>query len=219
MLYTSFEINQVLQESGLKHLLPEQVLWLVAGMYGDKDRSYHDFDHAIEVLSWVNRACEEYSEDALEPFTHLELRLAALFHDVIYTTAGSPTNERESCELMRRELAGVVLEESLELVSQLIMYTAQHGKLNASDLPLAGQILMDCDIANMGQFHWEVFAYNNKNVVAELSLKYTPEEIAVGRQAFLGGLLAKESIFLSEFFRTRFEEQARRNLTRALEAS
>jgi predicted metal-dependent HD superfamily phosphohydrolase len=216
MLYTNTEIRQVLQDSGLKDLLPEKLLLLVAGLYGDETRHYHDFDHAIEVVSWANRACEEYSEEALVPFTHQELRLAALFHDIIYTTAGTPANETLSCGLMRRELAGLIPEESLDRINQLIMFTAQHGQLDAADVPLAGQVLMDCDIANMGQYHWEVFVYNNKNVVEELRLKYTPEQIEVGRKAFLAGLLAKESIFLSEFFRSRFEDQARRNLTKVL---
>jgi predicted metal-dependent HD superfamily phosphohydrolase len=214
MLYTNFEVEEVLRT--LDGVLPDKALTAVRQAYSSHDRYYHDFDHAIEVLSWVNRALEDASEEALQPFTHLELRLAALFHDVVYTTAGSPANEQESCALMQRLLAGIVSDESLSRVSQLIMFTAQHGKLEAEDVPLAGQLMLDSDIANMGQYHWEVFVYNNRNVVEELRLKYTEEQIAVGRQAFLGGMLAKKSIFLSEFFRTRFEEQARRNLTRVV---
>lgn len=217
MLYTQLETDLAL--GTLDGIVRPESLENVRQHYEGDGRYYHDFDHAVEVVSWINRACEDYTEEALHPFTHQELRLAALFHDVVYTAAGSPSNEQQSCELMRNELKGVVSEESLAQIGQLIMLTAQHGKLGAGDAPLAGCVLLDADIASLGQYHWETVVYNNMNVVAELRLKYTPEQVALGRKAFLGGLLAKKSIFLSEFFRTRLEDQARRNITKILASS
>ena len=214
MLYTPQEIDMVL--STLGEVLTADLLEHIRSNYAGEGRHYHTFDHAIEVLSWVNRACEEYYEEDLQPFTYHELRLAALLHDVVYTTAGSPQNEAESCEWVQRELANVVPPDSMARISQLIMLTAEHGKLSATEVPLAGRLLLDADLANLGRHQWEVFVYNDSNVVAELRLKYTAEQILVGRKAFLSGFLAKESIFLSPFFRMHFEVQARRNITRLL---
>lgn len=219
MKYTPREIRIALDESILSEIVPEHVLLLVMGLYGDKDRHYHTFDHAIEVVSWVNRALEETFDLSLLPYTGMEIRLAALFHDVIYTSAGSPTNEEQSCKLFRQHMTdhrGKVPLESVERTCELIMLTAQHGKLESDDVPRAGQLLLDADIANMGTCNWEVFAANNENVVEELKLKYTAQEISIGRKAFLAGMLAKKSIYLSEWFRERLEDQARRNLMRIL---
>ncbi len=204
----------VLRSSGLLELLPDTTLMLVTGLYGDESRHYHDFDHAIEVLSWVNRVLEDTLEEELAPFTARELRLAALFHDIVYGVEGSPTNEQKSCEMFQQLLGSLMPSDAVDRVCQLILFTAQHGKFETEDVPLAGRLLLDADISSLGQQRWEVFLYNNENVVAELKQKYTDEQIAVGRRAFFHGMLNKKSIFLSEWFQVRFEEQARRNLTR-----
>lgn len=216
MLYTNREIATVLHASGLLEVVPAATMREITGLYGDETRHYHDFDHVTEVLSWLNRVLEDIPEKDLAPFTALELRLAALFHDVVYTSEGSPNNELRSCELFDHMLGDQMPPEAAEHVTRLIMFTAEHGKLEASQVPLAGQLMLDADIASLGQPRWEIFLYNNQNVVEELKLKYTAEQIAVGRKAFLAGLLAKNAIFLSDWFRVRFEDQARRNLTRVL---
>ena len=214
MLYTQDEIATLLDCSGLLELLPTAVRKQIVSLYGDDSRHYHDFDHAIEVLSWVVCALEE--KPTLEPYTSLEVRLAALLHDVVYTVEGSPRNEEKSCAVTRTMLSEVVPEEAIDRVCELIMLTAQHGKLEAEDVPLAGQLLLDADIANLGVARWEIFLYNNRNVVAELRLKYSREQISKGRGMFFQGLLAKRSIYLSSWFRERFEAQARKNIQRLL---
>lgn len=216
MLYTNREVATVLQASGLLDVVLAETLMLVKGLYSDESRHYHDFDHVTEVLSWLNRALEDIPAKDLQPFTAVELRLAALFHDVVYTSEGSPNNELRSCELFDHMMGAQVPAESADHVCRLIMFTAEHGKLEASQVPLAGQLMLDADIASLGQPRWEIFLYNNQNVIDELKLKYTVEQIAVGRKAFLGGLLAKKTIFLSDWFRVRFEDQARRNLERLI---
>lgn len=215
MLCTHREITTVLQESGLLELLPAATIKAVKGLYSDESRHYHDFDHIAETLSWLNLALEDFSDKELAPYTSVELRLAALFHDVSYTTAGSPTNEQLSCEAFRALVQGMS-KAAIDRVCKLIMITAEHGTLEAPDVPLAGRLMLDADIASLGQPRWEVFLYNNQNVIEELKLKYTPEQIAKSRRAFLGKLLEKESIYLSDWFRIRLEDQARRNLQRLL---
>lgn len=218
MLYTKTEIDRVLEDSGLMTVLTPAVLREVKKKYNEEHRHYHDFDHAVSVLSWVNQCCYKYSQDSLYPYTHLTLKLAALFHDVVYDQEGSPSNEERSAQLMLELVnpLGKLSNDTLQRTSELILATAKHGKLESADVPLAQALLLDCDIANFGEPRWEVFLWNNQNVVEELKLKYTPEEIEVGRQAFLGGMLAKKSIYLSPYFQSRFEQQARENLQRIL---
>jgi predicted metal-dependent HD superfamily phosphohydrolase len=218
MLYTHIEIDQVLQDSGLPGLLTPEILCGVQDRYDEDGRVYHDFDHAIQVLSWVNHIIPHHPEDTLAPCTHTALRVAALFHDVVYDQEGTPSNEQRSAELMLNLLRplGKFSEQDLEQAHDLILVTAKHGKLTASDVTLGQALMLDCDISNLGE-RWEIFYSNNLNVVKELRLKYNEEEIKVGRKAFLGGMLSNPSIYMSKWFQDRFEDQARSNIQRALE--
>ena len=105
MLYTNREIAIVLQLSGLLDVVPNAVMGEVMERYADDLRYYHDFDHIAETLSWINRALEDIPEQDLAPYTSVELRLATLFHDIVYGSDGSPANEQRSCHVYR-ELVG-----------------------------------------------------------------------------------------------------------------
>jgi predicted metal-dependent HD superfamily phosphohydrolase len=62
----------------------------------------------------------------------------------------------------------------------------------------------------------EFDAYD-RGVAAEYA--HVPRELYVpGRRAFLGALVARERIFLSEFFHRRLDAAARANLRRVLAA-
>lgn len=220
MLYTQKEIDLVLCESELQKLFPAFVFTEVNRQYNSPIiRNYHDFDHAISVLSWVNHVCQRFSELSLYPYTYLELRLAALFHDIVYDNEGSPSNEQRSTELMSELLSPVrvLTSDSLERVKRLILLTAEHGKLESHDVKPAEGFMLDCDIANMGEPRWEIFLWNNQNVVKELELKYTQEELAAGRKDFLREMLEKRSIYMTPYFQQMFELQAKANLRRLLE--
>jgi predicted metal-dependent HD superfamily phosphohydrolase len=153
-----------------------------------------------------------YDESWLAPYTHRDMRLAALFHDAVYTAQGSPRNEADSVLMLSNgDVGGVVYR-----AAEIILATAEHGNLEAEGTPLAVQLFMDCDIETFGEARWEVAKWNDDNVVAELLRRYTPEQVAQGRRKFLTGMLAKRSIFLSAYFRERWESQARSNITRLI---
>lgn len=215
MLYTRFEQDLVIQESGLLDVLTYQVISEVHDRYNEDTRHYHDFDHAVAVLSWGNVAIRELGEGALYPYTPFQLRLAILFHDVVYGKEGSPHNEQESVKLMKKLLANQVSVEDLDKAGALIMMTARHGE-ELHDLPLAEALILDCDIANLGESRWEVFKWNNENVVKELVQVYSAEQVAVGRRKFLEGMLSKKTIYHSRYFRSTLEINARDNLRRAV---
>jgi predicted metal-dependent HD superfamily phosphohydrolase len=204
MHFTPAEETHILTRASLHDL---QGLDRVKAQYQEPHRHYHDWNHALAVLSWVNHCCDVYQW----PWhTHQELGLAALFHDVVYTTQGSPKNEEDSVAFLQATLG------QHEKVGKIILATAQHGKLEAQDVPFETALFMDCDIASFGEPRWEIAVWNDQNITLELLQKFTPEQIKVGRKAFLGGLLAKQSIFLTPYFQDRFETQARRNIRRLI---
>jgi predicted metal-dependent HD superfamily phosphohydrolase len=172
------------------------VLDSIRSKYQEPHRHYHDWNHALSVLSWVNHCCDVYSYG---PEVKYELGVAALFHDVVYEIGHGPAvNEEASVGFLKRVVPIRATYESL--AEKIILATAQHGKLESEDVDLETALFMDCDIASFGEARWEI----------------APEQIKVGRKAFLGGLLAKRSIFLTPYFQDRFEAQARRNIQRVI---
>ena len=216
MKFTNNEEDHILTRSEVwspynqGSVLQAAVLEEVRSHYNQGGRYYHDWQHALSVLSWVNHVCDVFPETALAPFTHFDLRLAALFHDVIYDTQGSPSNEERSAALLTKLVDGSY--RGIGPAEEIILATAKHGKLESKDVPLATALFMDCDIASFGEMRWEIAVWNDQNITMELLQRYTPEQVATGRKAFLGGMLAKNSIFLSDHFRVRFESQARLNI-------
>lgn len=220
MLYTTLEINQVIAESGLRSILPDAVWAAVRARYHEPHRSYHDWDHAMGVLSWVNHCCRMFPESMLAPYTHQDLRTAALFHDVVYNIVkGELSNEDLSVSFMIDVLKDNTHYPSLSRINSLIMATEKHGKLKPEEVDLATALFLDCDIANLGEPRYEIFCYHNNDVAAEYLTEYAPALVAEGRKAFLTGMLSQKQIYLSPYMRDRLETNARYNLTRKIQES
>ena len=77
-------------------------------------------------------------------------------------------------------------------------------------------ILHDLDFSGLGG-SWKTFQTNNENIRKE-HWYISDEEYAVGRKAFLTNMLEKDQIFLLPYFQEKYEDRAKENLTRSLEA-
>jgi predicted metal-dependent HD superfamily phosphohydrolase len=193
--------------SGLE-ALPE-----IRARYSEPGRFYHTWGHAIAVLGRVNYVCEAFSGDDLAPFTHADLRRAALLHDVIYdVTKGSPRNEQESAAY-----AATVFSDP-ERCQELILATAEHGKPEAVSFPLPVALFLDSDLAfAFAEERWESFEQRNHEIEQEYMQHFGAMEVRRGRLAFLQRLQGQPHLFLTEYFRERFEAKAREHLGRLIE--
>lgn len=216
MLFSEFEEQEILSNSGLTAHLPTEALLAVKRQYQEPHRHYHDWQHALSVIGWVNYCVRT----PLAYYTSLEFALAALYHDAVYDPkSGSPTNELASIDFMKVQIKGSVLDQypgSLERVEKLIGLTAKHGKLSSRDVTLDEALFLDCDMASFGERRWETVLWNEVNIQAEYLSLYTPEQVKIGRRHFLTGLLNKESVFLSQHFQDLYESQAHHNIRRVL---
>lgn len=214
MLFTAQEEAAILERSGLiappaTRYFSSKHVDMLREMYATPRRYYHTWQHALNVLAWANRACDA---QGLMIDDTAAVKIAALFHDCVYDAEGSPSNEERSAAW----LAGIE-HPAIRKAQRMILATSQHGKLEAEDVDLPTAILLDCDMVTFAEPLWEVALQNDDNILAELRERYTEEQIRVGRTAFLNGLLQKRSVFLSPWFRERFEAQARANIARFIE--
>ncbi|MFO0553805.1 MAG: hypothetical protein U0271_35805 [Polyangiaceae bacterium] len=182
-------------------------------------RGYHDLEHLYEMLAHLGGA------HAAEPLSSpREVFVATLFHDAVYDPTRSD-NEVRSAVLARETLHRATREGSVvdvldgELVVALIDATARHGRVSSADvasLAVDAARFLDADMAILGAAPARYDRY-----VAGVRFEYAhvPADLfAAGRARFLRAVLATPSVFFSKYFRDRFEQTARANVTRELAA-
>lgn len=191
-------------------LPPEQLAALQAA-YATPPRAYHNFAHVEEVL-------RHYEDVAAGPgWTQpAEAKLAVLYHDAIYE-AGRKDNEARSAELAREHIARWLPDRGIDAtrVAELINLTARHGSLAPGDVDRDAALFLDCDMAILAA-DAATFAAYDRGIAAEYRGHVPAWLFKLNRRRFLKALLAKEPIFLSDWFHERLDAQARINLRRAV---
>jgi predicted metal-dependent HD superfamily phosphohydrolase len=187
--------------------------WLAVyqGYQAGEPRHYHTFDHVVEVA----RRHGEVARDVgwRRP---REIFLALLFHDIVYQP-GATDNEaqsaRQAIEAVDRWLAGAGLD--CACIARSIELTARHGALAPGDVSDEEALFLDCDMAILGASP-DAYVCYEAGIAAEYGAVYAPALYRQGRRHFIQRLLARERIYLSDYFHARLDARARANLGRAL---
>jgi predicted metal-dependent HD superfamily phosphohydrolase len=198
--------------------LPTTLLSTLEAAYATPPRAYHDFRHVQEVL-------RHFAEVSAGPgWTQpAEVYLAALYHDAIYE-AGRKDNESRSADLAMAQITQWLPEAGIDTlrVAELVNLTARHGQFSPGDFGDDGfgldtRHFLDCDMAILGA-EPAVFDAYDRGIEEEYRGHVPGFLFRLNRKRFLKGLLARERIFLSEFFHGRYDAAARENLKRVIGA-
>lgn len=191
--------------------LPVEQQAALEAAYAAPPRAYHNFRHVEEVL-------RHYDAVAAGPgWTQpAEVRLAVLYHDAIYE-AGRRDNEARSADLAVEHIGRWLPDQGIDAVrvAELINLTTRHGQLKPGDVDADAALFLDCDMAILGA-EPAVFDAYDRGIAAEYRGHVPGWLFKLNRRRFLKGLLARERIFISDWFHERFDEQARINLRRAV---
>ena len=158
------------------------------------------YDEVTQGLGWTK---------PVEPY------LAVLYHDAIYEPERGD-NEARSARLAVDRIGYWLPDAGVDAarVAHLIDLTARHGRLAAAEVDRDAALFLDCDMAILGAEPTRFDAYD-RGIAAEY--RHVPRWLfKLNRRRFLKALLAKERIFLSDFFHDRYDAQARINLRRAV---
>lgn len=196
--------------------LPAEQRAALEAAYATPVRAYHHMGHVQEVQ-------HHYAEVAAGPgwSQPVEVFLAVLYHDAIYQP-GAADNEQRSAQLaiahVDRFLPGAGIDA--QRIAALIRLTARHGRLTPEDLatdPCSDDAahFLDCDMAILGAAP-PVFDAYDRAIAAEYRGTVPAWLFKLNRRRFLKGLLARERIYLSDFFHARLDAAARINLRRAI---
>jgi predicted metal-dependent HD superfamily phosphohydrolase len=172
--------------------------------YTRSDRFYHDINHINDGLNNF----EEIRHLAEDPNS---LEMAWWWHDFVYDTRSS-TNELNSALKAGCILVNLGIQKSFRhKVIQRIVATKHDHIPNDFD----SKLIVDIDMASLGTPP-NIFDQNTSNIRQEY-LHISDEEFRVGRIEFFRKFLASQpSIYLTDYFRDKYEAQAQENLRRLL---
>jgi predicted metal-dependent HD superfamily phosphohydrolase len=181
-----------------------RVCQLLIDRYAEPGRHYHNLEHVKHCLAQA-KLLTDLLPDASA------LNLAIWFHDCVYDPLARD-NEARSAALFR-ELASPVMASPVEEDVERLVLVTQAGQRPQRD---DEGYMVDIDLSSFG-LPWEPFLADSLAVRAERP-HLTDGQYATQQSRFLNGLLQRDSVFATEFFRERYEDVARSNISRYLEA-
>ncbi len=175
-------------------------LWFeIEKRYTEKSRHYHNFVHLESMFAELDSVTSR-----IENMNNLSF--SVFYHDVIYD-ASSKNNEEKSAAFAVSQLAKINISSgAADKITRQIMATKSHQQSDDPDT----NYLLDADLSILGKDPETYFEYTRK-IRKEYSvypdLLYKP-----GRKKVLKHFLDLEYIFKTEYFREKYELQARENI-------
>jgi predicted metal-dependent HD superfamily phosphohydrolase len=184
---------------------------LLVTRYGEPHRAYHTLAHIQDCLNKLSLCVGTADDlDALE--------CAIWYHDVVYHTYARP-EELPSNEMLSAEVADANLAEAgvpmqfRKKIFRLIMATTHTGTLVTTD----EKLIADIDWSGIGR-PWDEFVKAGERIQKEFAaLGISEGEYRKGRLAFFKKAAARKEQYHLREMRARYEAQAWKNITRAIE--
>lgn len=175
----------------------------LAQRYAEPHRRYHTRNHISHCLQQLDLATGLMDcPDAVE--------MGLWFHDAIYDPRASD-NELRSAELFTDIVNDRVAPNFRQTVYDLILITTHPEHPERLD----EKFIVDIDLSSFA-LPWEAFKRDSNAVRQEYS--HLPDkEFYPGQLEFLQALLERPIFFFTDFFRSRYENVARQNITRYIE--
>ncbi|TZF95272.1 hypothetical protein FW781_15390 [Chryseobacterium panacisoli] len=172
--------------------------------YSEKGRHYHDLLHLANMFRELEAMRVNISD-----FT--AICFSVFYHDIIYD-ATSKSNEEKSAVKAEKRLAELHLaKDKISLISEQILATKLHQKSDYKDT----NYLLDADLSVLGK-DFKTYSEYTQNIRKEYSI-YPDFLYKPGRKKVLRHFLELESIFKTNYFKDKYEAQARENITKELQ--
>ncbi|SMO83049.1 Predicted metal-dependent phosphohydrolase, HD superfamily [Chryseobacterium rhizoplanae] len=175
-------------------------LWVeIETRYSEKGRHYHNLLHLENMFKELEAVKSNISD-----FTALSF--SVFYHDVIYD-ATSKTNEEKSASKAEKRLAEFHLDKNkISIISEQILATKSHQRSDHEDT----NYLLDADLSVLGKDFITYLEYT-QNIRKEYSI-YPDFLYKPGRKKVLRHFLELESIFKTDYFKQKYEAQAKENI-------
>ena len=171
--------------------------------YSEPHRAYHTLAHIGHCL------------DEFEQVRHLAtnpdaVELALWYHDAIYDTKTKDSEERSAALAVEVTRNASLPDDFGQSVLNLITATKHTSVPTDPDV----QLLVDVDLSILGQSEGKFDEYERQ---VRKEYEWVAEDAFVaGRSAILKSFLDRSTIYSTQFFRNKYEAQARANIARSL---
>ncbi|MBO6184247.1 MAG: hypothetical protein J6O88_06060 [Chryseobacterium sp.] len=172
--------------------------------YSGKSRHYHNLQHLENMFEEI-----DVVRNQIENFNNISFSI--FYHDLIYD-ATSKLNEEKSADIAEERLRILGLnDEDIQKIHQQILATKFHKHSVDEDV----NFLLDVDLSVLGK-NSQVYLEYTKQIRKEYSI-YPDFLYKPGRKKVLQHFLDLESIFKTDYFKNKYENQARENMKVELE--
>jgi predicted metal-dependent HD superfamily phosphohydrolase len=171
--------------------------------YAEPARAYHTAEHILDCLAQL-----DLSRARSGPLDEVEAGI--WFHDAVYVPGGSDNEDRSARLAQTALLACAAPPETTRRIAELVLATRH---LTVPRDP-AAQLLCDVDLSILGRGP-EIFDEFEHRIRQEYH--WVPEPAyRLARSEVLTNFLGRRPIYQTEYFRDRYEIQARANLKRVI---
>ncbi len=172
----------------------------IVGAYLQSHRYYHTLSHIMMGLNEIDSVRPLMDNpDAAE--------LAWWYHDFVYEIDSNLNEEKSSDVVYRVCIDNLVPKEFASLAKSLVMETKHAGRIKVGD----GEFIRDLDLLSFGM---DGFMDRSDKIRKEY-VQVSDRKFDEGNSRFMKRFLEKEQIFLSNYFRNKYEKRARENLLNA----
>lgn len=177
----------------------------ITTVYNKLGRHYHNLNH-------ISTCLEEFDSVGKSSFEYpLESEVAIWFHDFIYFI-NDTNNEEKSALVANGYLWSLGFSpEQRNKVRQIILATSHNETVTDND----SQLVCDIDLATFGKPK-KIFTEYEQNIREEY-YSIPDVEYYAARMKILKKFLARDNIYYSQFFRKKYELEARRNIFESIE--
>ncbi|KAA2220307.1 HD domain-containing protein [Chryseobacterium sediminis] len=185
------------------HQLTNSLWKEIETKYSEKGRHYHNLLHLENMFSELGAVKSNISD-----FTAISF--SVFYHDIIYD-ATSKINEEKSAAKAEKRLAELHLDKNkISMISEHILATKSHQKSYQEDT----NYLLDADLSVLGK-DFKTYLEYTQSIRKEYSI-YPDFLYKPGRKKVLKHFLELESIFKTDYFKEKYEAQAKENIAEEL---
>lgn len=173
--------------------------------YTGEKRHYHNLDHLAYMFDLRDEISDKLEDKEMFDF-------AIFYHDYIFRVQRKDNEERSALEAYEKLSEFGVPGDRAKYCKELIASTETNKPLNIPD----SDYLNDIDLAILGEPPEKYDEYLKK-IRKEFSI-YPDFLFNPGRKNVLNHFLEKDSIYQTDYFKKRYEKQARKNIEHELES-
>lgn len=171
--------------------------------YAEPARAYHTAGHIVDCLAQLDLSHPRWERVD-------EVEAAIWFHDAVYVPGGADNEDRSAHLAETALLACAGPPDTSRRIADLVLATRHLTVPRDTD----AQLLCDIDLSILGR-EPEVFDEFERRI--RLEYHWVPDPAyRAARSEVLSSFLSRHPIYQTEYFRDRYENQAKANLERVI---